>query len=237
MTKRVSRIAAICLWALAFHAFAPSSASAQQPLPRPLPWGITGAEASVMLRDSADFRIAAHRAGREIYATSHTGLMQAVAVLARDTLVGIIYFQPAGHAASAQSLFSDVSVAAEREYGPPFCRGSGVAVWEMENGLLEVRLKRPSGDGHPGAEIRFSGPGFAEEMARRAASASRPTPRPASTQPAPRGSSGPRLLGTAVDSVAPSPIAASPIAESSVAPEESPVDAESPSDALAARCG
>ena len=231
MTKRLSRIAALAACGLLLHV---ADASAQQPLPKPLPWGITGDQASTILRDSADFRIAAHRAGREIYATSQTGVMQAIAVLARDTLVGIIYFQPASHAASAQSLFSTVATAAEREYGPPFCRRGDFAVWPLEHGLLEVRLRRPSGDGHPGAEIRFSGPGFAEEMARRTA-ASRPAPRPAAS-PAPAPSSGPRLLGTAVDSVAPerAEAAAAPTVDAEPASAPPPV---TPAAAAAAMCG
>ena len=74
-------------------------------------------------------------------------------------------------------------------------------MWTLDSMRLEVRLRRSVGDGAPGAEIRYIGPGYADEMARRTTSR-RSTPRPPSTGR----SSGPRLLGSPV----PPPPAAEP---------------------------
>jgi hypothetical protein len=210
MTTRLLRLAALVLSAVLIHA----PARAQQPLPRALPWGITGEQASALLRDSSAMRIAATRAGREIYAMSTTGPMQAVALLARDTLVGLIYFHPENHAVNAADLFSLAAADAERMYGPAFCRKREVAVWSMEDMILEIRLRRPRGDGAPGSEVRYTRPGYEAEIARRSAPA-RTASTPAS--PAGRGRTGPRLLGAPAAQEAPA-TAPTVAAEPAIAP-------------------
>lgn len=215
MTTRLFRLAALCSAVLLFHA----PVQAQQPLPRALPWGITGAEAATLLRDSSAMRIAATRAGREIYAMSTTGPMQAVALLARDTLIGLIYFHPENHAVSAADLFSLAAAEAERTHGPPFCRRRDVAVWSMENMILEVRLRRPRGDGAPGSEVRYTRPGYEAEIASRSAPSRNPGPPRA---PAPGRETGPRLLG--------SPVPQDP-------PARAPAPAPAPADSAAATPG
>ena len=214
MTTRLIRLAALIAAALVLHV----PARAQQPLPRALPWGITGAEAATLLADSSRMRVAATRAGREIYAMSTTGPVQAVALLARDTLVGLIYFHPETHAVSAADLFTLAAADAERTHGPPFCRKRDVAVWTMENIILEIRLRRPRGDGAPGSEVRYTRPGYEAEIARRSAptrTASAPRP------PAPQPERGPRLLGAPVQ---PQPAPAPPTGEAP--PQSAPVPAD-----------
>lgn len=217
MTTHLIRLAALIAAALALHA----PARAQQPLPRPLPWGITAAEAAALLADSSGMRIAATRAGREIYAMSTTGPVQAVALLAQDTLVGLIYFHPETHAVSAADLFTLAAADAERTHGPPFCRKREVAVWTMENMILEIRLRRPRGDGAPGSEVRYTRPGYEDEIARRSAPArTASTPGPS----APRPERGPRLLGAPVQP-APAPV---PAVEPQPEPTPAPVDPAAP---------
>jgi hypothetical protein len=211
MTTRLLRLAALAAAALVL----PVPARAQQPIPKALPWGITGAEAATLLADSR-MRIAATRAGREIYAMSTTGPVQAVALLAQDTLVGLIYFHPETHAVSAADLFTLAAADAERTHGPPFCRTRDVAVWTMENMILEIRLRRPRGDGAPGSEVRYTRPGYEAEIARRSAPArTASTPRPAT----PRSENGPRLLGAPVQ-----PAPASPAVEPQPEPAPAPAD-------------
>lgn len=213
MTTRLLRLAAQIAAALVLHA----PARAQQPIPKALPWGITGAEAATLLADSSRMRIAATRAGREIYAMSTTGPVQAVALLAQDTLVGLIYFHRETHAVSAADLFTLAAADAERTHGPPFCRKRDVAVWTMENMILEIRLRRPRGDGAPGSEVRYTRPGYEAEIARRSAPArTASTPRP----PAPRPERGPRLLGAPVQ---PQP-APTPAVEPQPEPTPAPAD-------------
>jgi hypothetical protein len=217
MTTRLIRHAALIAAALVLHV----PARAQQPLPKPLPWGITGAQAATLLADSSRMRIAATRAGREIYAMSTTGPVQAVALLAQDTLVGLIYFHPETHAVSAADLFTLAAADAERTHGPPFCRKRDVAVWTKENMILEIRLRRPRGDGAPGSEVRYTRPGYEAEIARRSAPA-----RTAGTThpPTPRPERGPRLLGAPVQ---PQPAPAPPTVEPQPAP--APADPAAPS--------
>jgi hypothetical protein len=126
--------------------------------------------------------------------------------------VGLVYFHPENAQHRALDLFSQAAAQAEQTHGPPACRTSVVALWQMEHGVLEVRLRRPTGDGAPGTEIRYLGPGYAEEMARRS------TPRPSAPRRTASGrASGPRLLGTRADSVAP-PAPPEPAADSVAAP-------------------
>jgi hypothetical protein len=214
MTTRLLRLAALIAAILVLHA----PVRAQQPLPRALPWGISGAEAATLLADSSAMRIAATRAGREIYAMSTTGPVQAVALLAQDTLVGLIYFHPETHAVSAADLFTLAAAAAERTHGPPFCRKRDVAVWTLENMIVEIRLRRPRGDGAPGSEVRYTRPGYEGEIARRSAPArTASTPRP----PAPARETGPRLLGAPVQPQ-PAPATAEP------QPAPAPADTAAP---------
>lgn len=208
MTNAVLRFAAVAAAALLVRA----PAVAQEPLPSALPWGITAEQVSAQL-EAKELRVFHRRAGREVHAASQNRLTQAIAILTNDSLVGLIYFHPENAQHNAPDLFSLAASQAERAHGPPVCRNSALAVWTLEQGILEVRLRRSVGDAAPGAEIRYIGPGYAEEMARR--TAPRPAARPV---PAPARRSGPRLLGTAADSVqrapvepAPSPSPASPV--------------------------
>ena len=191
-------------------------AAGAQELPAPLPWGSTGAQVAAAL-EAKELPVVLTRAGRDVHAASRDRHTQAIAILRSDSLVGLIYFHPENALQNAASLFSAAAAQAERAHGPPTCRKTDLAVWPLERGILEVRLRRPSGDGAPGAEIRYIGPGYAEEMAHRTTARPSTSRRPAS--PA-RASSGRRLLGTAVDSV-PAPAAA----DSAVA---APVDAAAP---------
>jgi hypothetical protein len=134
------------------------------------------------------------RAGRDVHAASPNRHLQAIAILKSDSLVGLVYFHPENAALRAHDLFTQATARTEQTHGPPFCRRSGLAVWTLDSMRIEVRLRRSVGDGAPGAEIRYIGPGYADEMARRTSSARRGTPRPASTGR----SSGPRLLGSPV---------------------------------------
>ena len=87
--------------------------------------------------------------------------------------MGLVYFHPENAVLNAYDLFRQATSRAEAVHGPPFCRKSDLAVWTLENARLEVRLRRAVGDGAPGAEIRYIGPGYAEEVARR--TSARPT--------------------------------------------------------------
>lgn len=187
MTKHLLRFAATAA-VIALH----SPACAQDTLPTPLPWGINGTEVSAAL-EAKDLHVMLTRTGREVHAASPNRHLQAVAILKSDSLVGIVYFHPENAAHNAFDLFTQAAARAEAAHGPPFCRRNGLAVWTLENARLEVRLRRSAGDGAPGAEIRYMGPGYAEEIARRTASRAT-TPRPTRTRP----SSGPRLLGSPV---------------------------------------
>ena len=208
MTNSVQRFAAIAAAVILAHA----PAAAQEPLPPVLPWGISGAQVATHLEEK-ELRVHLTRAGRDVHAASPNRQTQAVAILTNDSLVGLIYFHPENAQHNAPDLFTLAASQAERAHGPPLCRRSNLAVWTLEQGILEVRLRRSAGDGSPGAEIRYLGPGYAEEMARR--TAPRPsTPRRAASQPA---RSGPRLLGTAVDSVQPpAPPEPAPTADAAV---------------------
>lgn len=203
MINRISRIAALVIIPL----LSARTGRAQQALPRALPWGITGAEASTQLTADGEMRIATTRAGREVYAISTRTPMQAIAILSRDTLVGLLYFHAENGVATARDLYAQALQTAERVHGPPFCRRPDHAVWALDSTVLQVRLRRPQGDGARGAEIRYTGPGYEAEIARRAAAtaaaeAAAPRARP---RPAPGGRS---LLGVAADSVVPDTVAA-----------------------------
>lgn len=211
MTKHLLRFAAAAA-VMALHA----PVRAQDPLPAPLPWGIDDSAVSAAL-EAKELRVMLTRAGREVHAASPNRLLQAVAILRSDSLVGLVYFHPENAAHNALDLFTQASARAEAAHGPPFCRRNGLAVWTLENARLEVRLRRAVGDGAPGAEIRYMGPGYAEEMARRT-TARASTPRPARPQPP----SGPRLLGTPVPPApapepAPAPAAPAPAADACTA--------------------
>ncbi|HEX6909382.1 MAG TPA: hypothetical protein VF142_03255 [Longimicrobium sp.] len=209
MTNVVLRFAAGAAAAVLVHA----PAAAQEPLPAALPFGINAEQVGAQL-EAKELRVVHVRAGREVHAASPNRLTQAVAVLTNDSLVGLIYFHPENAQHNAPDLFSLAASQAERAHGPPLCRSSALAVWTLEQGILEVRLRRARGDASPGAEIRYIAPGYAEEMARRTA------PRPAARRPAPAASrpTGPRLLGVSADSVAPP-------AEPAPAPEAAPAPA------------
>ena len=189
MTKHLLRLAAVAAAAIALHA----PARAQDSLPAPLPWGINATQVSAEL-EAKELRVMLTRAGREVHAASQNRQLQAVAILKSDSLVGLVYFHPENAALNAYDLFAQAASRAEAAHGPPFCRKSDLAVWTLDSLRLEVRLRRSVGDGAPGAEIRYIGPGYVEEMARRT-TARRSTPRPSTARAS---SSGPRLLGTPV---------------------------------------
>ncbi len=224
MTKHLLRFAATAAAVIALLpaptlAQAPMPAAAQDSLPAPLPWGIGAVAVSAAL-EAKELRVMLTREGREVHAASPNRLLQAIAILKSDSLVGLVYFHPENAALNALDLFTQASARAEAAHGPPFCRKSDLAVWTLDSLRLEVRLRRAVGDGAPGAEIRYIGPGYVEEMARRTASR-RSTPRPASTA-ARSSSSGPRLLGSPVPPPSapepePSPAAAAPVADACVA--------------------
>lgn len=201
MTKHLLRIAAVGAALIALHSparsQAPASAIAPDSLPAPLPWGMNGAAVSAAL-EAKELDVVLMRAGRDVHAASTNRHLQAIAILRSDSLVGLVYFHPENAVLNASDLFRQATSRAEAAHGPPFCRRSDLAVWTLENARLEVRLRRSVGDGAPGAEIRYIGPGYADEMARRT-TARRSTPRPSSTGR----SSGPRLLGSPVPPPAP----------------------------------
>lgn len=209
MTGLLLRFAAAGAAVIALH----TPAGAQDALPAPLPWGIGGAQVSAAL-EAREMDVVLTRAGRDVHAASADRRLQAIAILRSDSLVGLVYFHPENAALNAYDLFTQAAARAEQAHGPPFCRRSDLAVWTLENARLEVRLRRPAGDGAPGAEIRYIGPGYVEEMARRTSSR-RTTPRP----PAVGGASGPRLLGSPVPTPAaePVPVPAAPAADACVA--------------------
>lgn len=219
MTKHLLRFATIGAVLIAHspaRAQAAAPAVARDSLPAPLPWGINGAQVSAALEAKA-MSVVLTRAGRDVHAASPNRHLQAVAILRSDSLVGLVYFHPENAALNAYDLFRQATARAEQTHGPPFCRKSDLAVWTLENARLEVRLRRSVGDGAPGAEIRYIGPGYADEMARRTASR-RSTPRPSSTGR----SSGPRLLGSPVPPPAPvepdsAPAAPAPAADACAA--------------------
>lgn len=196
MTNVVLRFAAVAAAMVLVHA----PAAAQEPLPPVLPWGINGEQVSAQL-EAKELRVHMTRAGRDVHAASPNRQTQAVAILTNDSLVGLIYFRPENAVHNAPDLFSLAATQAEQAHGPPLCRRSNLAVWTLEQGILEVRLRRSAGDGAPGAEIRYIGPGYAAEMARRI------TPRSSTARRATpaRAPGGRRLLGTPADSVQPSP--------------------------------
>jgi|GEM_PF-4916615 len=207
MKTHLLRFAATVAAVIALHA----PAGAQDALPAPLPWGINAAQVSAAL-EANQLRVMLMREGREVHAASPNRHLQAVAILKSDSLVGLVYFHPENAALNAYDLFTEASTRAEAAHGPPLCRRSGLAVWALENVRLEVRLRRSSGDGAPGAEIRYIGPGYAEEMARRTTSR-RATPRPSSA----RTPSGRRLLGSPVPPPAAADSATAPAAEAAAA--------------------
>ena len=220
MKKHLLRFAAVGAALIALHApahaQAPAPVAAQDSLPAPLPWGINGAAVSAAL-EAKEMDVVPARAGRDVHAASPNRHLQAIAILRSDSLVGLVYFHPENAALNAYDLFTQAISRVERSHGPPFCRRPDLAVWTLENARLEVRLRRSVGDGAPGAEIRYIGPGYAEEMARRTA-ARRSTPRPASTGR----SSGPRLLGSPVPpppapEPVPAPVTPAPAADACVA--------------------
>ena len=183
-----------------------------------LPWAITGAQ-TVRELQAKELQVVSALAGRDVYAVSRDGRMQAVAVLARDSLVGVIYFHPQNGTLNAADLFTVAASQAERQHGPAYCRRGEIAVWRLEDTQLEVRLRRPRGDGAAGAEIRYVSPHYAAEIARRGAAQRRtPSVRRAT------GRSGRVLLGVRVDSVAPT----EPVDSASVAMATEPAPATSP---------
>lgn len=210
MTNHLLRLAAAGAALIALHA----PARAQDPLPAPLPWGINGVQVSAAL-EAKELRVITVRAGRDVHAASANRHLQAIAIFKTDSLVGLVYFHPENASLNAADLFTQASARTEQAHGPPFCRRSGLAVWTLDSMRIEVRLRRSVGDGAPGAEIRYMGPGYADEMARRTSSARRSTPRPPSTGRA----SGPRLLGSPV----PPPTPAEP--DSAAAPPAPAVEA------------
>jgi hypothetical protein len=222
MTKHLLRFAAVGAALIALHApahahaQAPAPAAARDSLPAPLPWGINGAAVSAAL-EAKELDVVLMRAGRDVHAASPNRHLQAVAILRSDSLVGLVYFHPENAALNASDLFRQATSRAEATHGPPFCRKSDLAVWTLDSMRIEVRLRRSVGDGAPGAEIRYIGPGYADEMARRT-TARRSTPRPSSTgRP-----SGPRLLGSPVPppapvEPAPAPATPAPAADACVA--------------------
>lgn len=218
MTNVVPRFAAVAAAMLLAHV----PAAAQEPLPPVLPWGINGQQVSAQL-EARELRVHLTRAGRDVHAASPNRRTQAVAILTNDSLVGLIYFHPENAQHNAPDLFSLAATRAEQAHGPPLCRRSNLAVWTLQQGILEVRLRRSAGDGAPGAEIRYIGPGYTEEMARRTA------PRLASVRRATpaRAPSGRRLLGTPADSVqpalSPEPAPASAVPVVSAVPDVSAV--------------
>ncbi len=216
MTNVVLRFAAVA----AAMALAHAPAAAQEPLPPVLPWGINGEQVSAQL-EAKELRVHLTRAGRDVHAASPNRQTQAVAILTNDSLVGLIYFHPENARLNAPDLFSLAATQAEQAHGPPLCRKSNLAVWTLEQGILEVRLRRSAGDGAPGAEIRYIGPGYAEEMARRTTPRSTATRRPAPT----RTPGGRRLLGAPADSVqAPAPVAEPmPVTQPTAAAPAAPV--------------
>jgi hypothetical protein len=197
MTKHLLRLAAAGAALIALH----GPARAQDSIPGPLPWGISGAQVSAAL-EAKELNVVMMRGGGDLHAASRNRHLQAIAILKSDSLVGLVYFHPENAALNAFDLFTQASARAEAVHGPPSCRKSDLAVWTLDSLRLEVRLRRAVGDGAPGAEIRYIGPGYVEEMARRTSSR-RSTPRPASTAR----SSGPRLLGSPV----PPPSAPEPV--------------------------
>ncbi|WP_420127471.1 hypothetical protein [Longimicrobium sp.] len=203
MTKHLLRFAVAGAALFALHA----PARAQDPLPAPLPWGINGAQVAAAL-EAKEIRVITIRAGRDVHAASANRHLQAIAILKSDSLVGLVYFHPENASLNAADLFTQASARTEQTHGPPFCRRSGLAVWTLDSMRIEVRLRRSVGDGAPGAEIRYMGPGYADEMSRRTSTARRARPRPPSTGR----TSGPRLLGSPV----PPPAAAEP--DSAVSP-------------------
>lgn len=219
MTKHLLRFAAVGAAVIALHgpvfAQAPAPVAERDSLPAQLPWGSSGAQVSAAL-EARDLRVMLSRAGREVHAASPNRHLQAIAILKSDSLVGLVYFHPENAAHNALELFTQAASRVEAAHGPPFCRKSDLAVWTLDSLRIEVRLRRSVGDGAPGAEIRYIGPGYVEEMARRTASRAS-TPRPSSTA---RSSSGPRLLGTPVPPPAsgePVPAAAAPAPDACVA--------------------
>jgi hypothetical protein len=210
MTKHLLRLAASAAAAVCAHP------AAAQELPAPLTWGISGAQVASAL-EARELTIVLTRAGRDVHAASANRHTQAVAILTNDSLVGLVYFHPENAHLNALDLFSQAAAQAERAHGPPACRTSAVAVWPVDRGVLEVRLRRPSGDGAPGAEIRYAGPGYAEEMARRTRPAT--PPRPASSLGR---RSGPRLLGTPADSVVAPPATEAEASTVEAAPAAAP---------------
>ncbi|HEX6370396.1 MAG TPA: hypothetical protein VF006_15855 [Longimicrobium sp.] len=206
MKKHLLRFAAAGAALIALHAparaQAPAPVVAPDSLPAPLPWGISGAAVSAAL-EATELDVVMMRGGGDVHAASPNRQLQAVAILRSDSLVGLVYFHPENAALNAYDLFRQAAARAEQTHGPPFCRKSDLAVWTLDSARLEVRLRRSVGDGAPGAEIRYIGPGYADEMARRTTSR-RSTPRPSSTGR----SSGPRLLGSPVPPPAPEAVAA-----------------------------
>ncbi|HEX6038032.1 hypothetical protein [Longimicrobium sp.] len=212
MTNVVLRLAALAAAVVLVRV----PAAAQEALPSALPWGINAEQVSAQL-EAKELRVVHRRPGREVHAASQNRLTQAIAILTNDSLVGLIYFHPENAQHNAPDLFTLAASQAERAHGPPLCRNSALAVWTLEQGILEVRLRRAVGDAAPGAEIRYIGPGYAEEMARR--TAPRPAARPA---PAPARRNGPRLLGTVADSVQQPPVEPAPVPTVEAAPTAPP---------------
>jgi hypothetical protein len=172
---------------------------AQDSIPAPLPFGTPGAEVASEL-ETREMQVLSRGAGRDVHAASADRRVQAVAVLAADSLVGLIYYHPETPQQDAMEVFARTAAGAERRFGPPTCRRSGLAVWPLEDGRLEVRLRGPRGDGAPGAEVRYLADGYADEIARR--DAARRLARASRPSPAQRGS-GPRLLGVPAAEAAP----------------------------------
>jgi hypothetical protein len=190
----------------------PAPAAAQDSLVAPVPFGTPGAEVAAIL-ERRELRVLARGAGRDVHAATGDRQVQAVAVLAGDALVGLIYYHPETPVLGAAEVFARAVEEAERRHGAPTCRRSGWAVWPVEGGVLEVRHRGPNGDGAPGAEVRYLSPGYEAELARREAAR-----REARAQ---RPASGPRLLGVpASDAAAEPPAGEDAAPDPAATPEE-----------------
>jgi hypothetical protein len=213
MLRSLYVTAAAALLALDLHA--------QDTIPPALPFGASGAEVAAEF-EGRDMRVLARGGGRDVHAATHDRTVQAVAVLAADTLVGVVFYHPETSQLNAHDVFARASSAAERRHGPPFCRRSGLAVWELPDGVLEVRLRGSRGDGAPGTEVRYLGSGYDDELARRLA-ARRSTRSEPSRSPAAAGRGEPRLLGVPVTAASDPPAGDGEVPPAAETPGPDPV--------------
>jgi hypothetical protein len=209
-------------------AFLALPAVAQDTIPLAVPFGSDGAAVAAAF-EAREMRVLSRGGGRDVHAATPDRQVQAVAVLAADTLVGVVFYHPETPRLNAHDVFARASAGAELRHGPPACRRSGLAVWEVEGGVLEVRLRGPAGDGAPGAEVRYLAPGYDAELAR-GLSARRVSQ--AGQRPREGAAGGRRLLGVPADAVAPDPPAGD---ESGAVEEAGGADAPA-APPLTARC-